>query len=347
MKTKAGEPVRSETTTELLRSCRPAYGFDPGRRRWLGRLSLCAAFVSVPGFAASRSVRVVTLFQGATDTAVALGVTPVGVVESWQDKPVYPYLKPALEGVALLGLETQPSLEDVALLRPDIIVASSFRHARIAGLLSRLGSVVMLDDIYRYRQTLSAMAAALHRETLAMEWQQRLHTRIQRLRERLQRHFGKAWPVSVSLLDVRSNEIRSYLARSFGGSVLRSLGFRWNHIQSAAGGVSLRLSGVEHLPALDADVFFVMLHGDGKAVRAHYRQLRAHPLWQRLTAAQRGTIVRVDPVAWSLSGGILGVMHMLDDIEAWLDDVAALGPVDVSYARRVAAANRGWQGASG
>ena len=33
--------------------------------------------------------RIVTLYQGATDTAVAMGITPVGAVESWLEQPFY------------------------------------------------------------------------------------------------------------------------------------------------------------------------------------------------------------------------------------------------------------------
>lgn len=40
--------------------------------------------------------RIVTFYQGANDTAVALGVTPVGIVESWVEKPVYTIILPAL-----------------------------------------------------------------------------------------------------------------------------------------------------------------------------------------------------------------------------------------------------------
>ena len=36
---------------------------------------------------------------GATDSAVALGITPVGVVDSWLEKPMYRYLRGALDGV--------------------------------------------------------------------------------------------------------------------------------------------------------------------------------------------------------------------------------------------------------
>ncbi|MGL9735983.1 MAG: hypothetical protein ACR5LF_11390 [Symbiopectobacterium sp.] len=30
--------------------------------------------------------RVATMFDGATDTAVALGITPVGIVDSWKNR---------------------------------------------------------------------------------------------------------------------------------------------------------------------------------------------------------------------------------------------------------------------
>ena len=99
---------------------------DPLSRRTLLRLSL--GVWALPQIALADGVRVVTLFQGATDCAVALGVTPSGVVDSWSEKPMYRYLRHAVQGVAHVGLETQPSLEDIALLRPDVIVASRARE---------------------------------------------------------------------------------------------------------------------------------------------------------------------------------------------------------------------------
>lgn len=37
--------------------------------------------------------KIVTLYQGATDVAVAMGIKPVGAVESWAEAPFYNYLK--------------------------------------------------------------------------------------------------------------------------------------------------------------------------------------------------------------------------------------------------------------
>ncbi|MFC0338057.1 iron complex transport system substrate-binding protein [Kushneria avicenniae] len=288
------------------------------RRHLLGAM-LALGIMPVPALAGSRPVRVVTLFQGATDSAVALGITPVGVVRSWQDPPIYPYLRPALAGVTMVGLETQPSLEDIALLSPTLIVASRFRHERIAPLLEGLAPVVMLADIYRFQTTLEAMGHALGRERRAAILMMQYRARVVALRARLAAHFGARWPVTVSLIDIRADQVRSYLPESFAGRVLSDLGFRWNATARESSGVMIKLGGVESLPALEAEMFFVMRHSGSPAVADYARRLMSHPLWQRMQAPRTGQVVEVDAVAWILSGGMLGVLNQLDEIEAWLE----------------------------
>jgi iron complex transport system substrate-binding protein len=82
------------------------------------------------------------------------GCHPAGIVESWTEKPVYRYLRPQLSGVPQLGLETQPALEKIVLLNPDIIFASRFRHQDIAPLLQKIAPVALLDDVFEFRKTL-------------------------------------------------------------------------------------------------------------------------------------------------------------------------------------------------
>ncbi|MEE4099647.1 MULTISPECIES: ABC transporter substrate-binding protein [Pseudomonas syringae group] len=270
--------------------------------------------LTLPGIARAAPLRVVTLFQGASDTAVALGVTPCGVVDSWSEKPMYRYLRPALAAVPHVGLETQPSLEDIVLLKPDLIVASRFRHQRIAPLLEQIAPLVMLEEVFEFKRTLAMMGAALNRQQQAMallgQWQQRVAT----LREQLKARFAGRWPITVSVLDVREDHIRSYLPASFAGSVLSELGFDWTPAAREAQGVSLKLSSKESLPVVDADLFFIFQRGDSKAAQNTYEKLVQHPFWKQLRAPQDGQVWRVDAVAWSLSGGILGANLMLDEI---------------------------------
>jgi iron complex transport system substrate-binding protein len=289
----------------------PDRTLHPSRRTVL-RLSL--GLLALPGIARAAPLRVITLFQGASDTAVALGVTPCGVVDSWSEKPMYRYLRPALAAVPHVGLETQPSLEDIVLLKPDLIVASRFRHQRIAPLLEQIGTVLMLEEVFEFKRTLAMMGAALQRQQLAMDllgqWQQR----VAALRGQLQAKFARRWPITVSVLDIREDHIRSYLPASFAGSVLSELGFAWTPAAREATGVSLKLSSKESLPVVDADLFFVFQRADSNAAQHTYDKLVQNPFWQQLRAVRDHQVWRVDAVAWSLSGGILGANRMLDEI---------------------------------
>ncbi|MCI4232064.1 ABC transporter substrate-binding protein [Dickeya dianthicola] len=282
--------------------------------RW--SLSLLPLGLGRPALAQSLLMpqRVITLFQGATDTAVALGITPAGVVDSWSEKPMYRYLRPALAGVPHVGLETQPSLEDIVLLKPDAIVASRFRHQRLEPLLSQIAPVVMLDEIYQFKKTVQVMGQALQRQAVAdrllQDWQQR----VSWLRGQLQRKFGGGWPPTVSILDIREDHIRSYLPGSFPGSVLSELGFGWSDASRAQPGVSLKLTNKESIPVVDADIFFIFLRSESPSVQRNYESLIRHPLWRQLRAPQRNQVWVVNGVTWSLSGGILGANMMLDDI---------------------------------
>ena len=227
---------------------------------------------------------------------------------------MYRYLRPALAAVPHVGLETQPSLEDIVLLKPDLIVASRFRHQRIAPLLEQIAPLVMLEEVFEFKRTLAMMGTALNRQQQAMallgQWQQRVAT----LREQLKARFAGRWPITVSVLDVREDHIRSYLPASFAGSVLSELGFDWTPAAREAQGVSLKLSSKESLPVVDADLFFIFQRGDSKAAQNTYEKLVQHPFWKQLRAPQDGQVWRVDAVAWSLSGGILGANLMLDEI---------------------------------
>lgn len=290
----------------------------PASRRSVLRLSLgllaSPLWAPLAAHATTSPSRLVTLFQGATDCAVALGVTPCAVVDSWSEKPMYRYLRAALEGVPHVGLETQPSLEDIVMLKPDLIVASRFRHERIAPLLEQIAPVVMLQEVFEFKRTLALMGAALNRqaaaEALLTQWRQH----VAQLRERLQQQFAGQWPPTVAVLDIREDHIRSYLPASFAGSVLSELGFAWSEASRAAAGVSLKLTNRESLAAVNADVFFVFLRADSRSVQQNYASLIQHPLWLQLRAPQQGQVWVVDGVAWSLSGGILGANRMLADI---------------------------------
>lgn len=263
-----------------------------------------------------RPARVITLFQGATDIALALGVRPVATVDSWTEKPVYRYLRTQMGDAQSVGLETQPSLEDIAQLQPDLIIGSKFRNERAFDLLSKIAPTVLAQDVYSFESNTRLIGAALHREAQAARLLAQLNQRVAALRAKLKQKFGPAWPLTVSVLDVRSDHIRLYLADSFAGALLSALGFAWPSQWRDGSRSIIKLTSKERIPVTDADVFFVLLRSDSAVVRNNYLAWSGHPLWQQLQAVKNGRVHHVNNVYWSLAGGIQSAFLMLDELQA-------------------------------
>ncbi|MEC9483070.1 MAG: iron-siderophore ABC transporter substrate-binding protein [Halomonas sp.] len=258
--------------------------------------------------------RIVTLYQGATDSAVALGITPVGVVDSWLEKPMYHYLREALSGVEHVGLETQPNLEKIAWLDPDLIVATHFRHERIRPLLEQIAPTIATNTVFGFKATLALIAEATGREAQAGALLQNWNDRVNDFRCKIARKLGKAWPQKAAVVRFKSDHVRIYSA-GFAGSILRELGFEQPgslHDQ----GWGMKLTSQENIPVMNADVIFVLLEPDDPAIADNYRHWTTHPLWQQLDAVQNGRVYEVDAVNWIMGGGIQTANAMLDDLYA-------------------------------
>lgn len=255
--------------------------------------------------------RVVTLYQGATDTAVALGMQPVGVVDAWAQKPTYVYLRPSLDGVPHVGLETQPNLELIASLKPDLIVGTKSRHEKIYRQLSQIAPTVLSENVYDFKRTLDLMSQSVSRLEAGSNLWKRWQSRIQDFRMKIQK-IEPNWPITASILNVREDHLRLYLQQSFAGTVLNDIGFKFPMQNKVGWGVKLKTK--EALPTVNAEVFFILLHSSEASVKQNYLMWSSHPLWRILSAPQHNRVYEVDSVTWLFSGGILGANLMLDQL---------------------------------
>ncbi|MDH6351547.1 MULTISPECIES: ABC transporter substrate-binding protein [Brevibacillus] len=262
--------------------------------------------------------KVVTLFQGATDVAVALNVKPVGAVESWSQQPVYEYLRDSLKDVENLGVETQPNLELVSKLKPDLIIASISRHEKIYDQLSKIAPTVMIDPLYDFKNTLTVVGQALNKEAESKVLLDQWDKRVADLKTKLQTKLGSAWPLEATVLNFREDHARIYVT-GFAGDILDELGFiRSKTLQAEAdkGTVHMKLTSVESIPSMNAKVLFVFKFDDSGAekVQKLYQEWTNHPLWKGLDAVKSNNVHLVDEVTWNVGGGIIAANLMLDDI---------------------------------
>lgn len=264
--------------------------------------------------------RIVTLYQGATDVAIALGVTPVGVVESWVEQPMYQYLRDDLKDVKYVGVETQPNLEEIAKLKPDLIIASKLRHEKVYEQLSQIAPTVTHETVFKFKDTVELMGKAMNKEEKADQLLSDWDNRVVDFKEKISAKLGDKWPVEVAVLNFRTDHARIYVT-GFAGDILEELGFvRPEPQQKAAkeGNVVLQLTSKESIPSMNADVFFIFNtdghNPDAEAIKKTYKEWTGHPLWKNLDAVKTNQTYIIDEVAWNMGGGYISANNMLDQV---------------------------------
>lgn len=253
--------------------------------------------------------RVVTLYQGANDVVVALGVKPVGVVESWAQQPVYDYLKKDLGDVQQVGQESQPNLEEIHKLKPDLIIATKTRHEDIYDQLSQIAPTVMTDKLYDWKETVKVAGEALNEQDKANKLLSDWDARVADFKSKM----GDRLPIEATITNFRSDQVRIYYM-GYAGMILKDLGFtRPAGQDSDTWGTEL--TSKENIPDMNADMIFNFNSGDDKAaIDKLYKDWTSSPLWANLDAVKKNQVYQVDEVNWNMAGGYTSANLLLDDL---------------------------------
>ncbi|WP_179032323.1 ABC transporter substrate-binding protein [Paenibacillus kribbensis] len=253
--------------------------------------------------------RVVTLYNGANDVMIAYGIKPVGIVEASGTEPVYDYLKKDLEGIPTVGLETQPNMEEIYKLKPDVIIATKFRNEATYQQLSEIAPTVAVDQLYEWKDTVKLIGQVLNQEDkgaqLLADWDQRVADFKKKMGDRL--------PIKASIVNFRADHTRIYYM-GFAGQILKELGFT-RPPEQEADKWGIKVNSKESIPDMNADTLFVFNSGkDQAAIEKNYEAWTSHPLWKNLDAYKKKSIFKVNEVNWNLAGGYLSANLMLDDL---------------------------------
>ena len=92
--------------------------------------------------------RVVVLDTDKIDTALSLGVTPVGAATAGEAKswPTY-FGADKLAGIKEVGVLTEPDLEAINALKPDLILGSKFRQEKFYDELAAIAPTVFTEKV--------------------------------------------------------------------------------------------------------------------------------------------------------------------------------------------------------
>ncbi|VEP15209.1 putative siderophore-binding lipoprotein YfiY [Hyella patelloides LEGE 07179] len=258
--------------------------------------------------------RVVVLTNEATDHILALGVKPIGAVQSWWGEPYFEYINLELQGVPVVGEELQPSLEKIAALKPDLIVGSKLRHQNIYAQLSQIAPTVYSETLGAdWKDNFALYAQALNREEKAQQvmnqWNQRVADFQSKMGDKLNRE--------VSLVRFLPGQARIYYQDNFAGKILQEVGLQRPNSQRQdkfAEPITL-----ESIAEIDGDIIFYMTFDpqDNRSTKMADKWLE-HPLWNSLKASKDNQVYQVNDIYWNTGAGIKAANKMLDDLYEYL-----------------------------
>lgn len=252
--------------------------------------------------------RIVVLEQGFTQTVAELQVKPVGVADDNKPERFPQDTLAYIEGYTSVGTRSEPNLEVIRTLEPDLIIADTSRHSNVYEELSAIApTIVFKNDTANYSDIINstqAIGEALGKvdATTAMlaEHQQQL--------DNVKQSINSNQSVLIIAADEEaSNSFQVRTDQAFHTSFLQALGL--NYALTDAKEVS-QLMTTEQLLAIDPDQLLILINEDDPSVLAGQKD---NLLWNQLKAVQTGKAHEVELAKWSRQRSIPALNHIMSE----------------------------------
>lgn len=261
--------------------------------------------------------RVVILFNGMVDISVALGVKPVGAIESWDEKPWFVYLRDSMTDVTSLGEESQPNIEGIVALKPDLIIGAKGRHEKIYPQLSEIAPTIMVEEAFDWKENMTLASQALYKEDQATDiikaWEGRVADFKQKMGDRLT-------STEVSMIRFEKDGTARIYVTGFAGSIFNELGLVRPAAQQGDKS-TINLASKEQIPQLDGDYIFDITpqKDDGTNSLKNQTDWTSHPLWSTLEGVKNKHYYKVNVIDWNLGAGSIAANALLDDLYEYFE----------------------------
>lgn len=256
--------------------------------------------------------RIVVLTTQGTETLLELGIQPVGAVKSWIGNPWYDHIKDRMNGVQVVGDETQPNMELIASLKPDLILGTKVRQEKIYDQLTAIAPTVFTENLGdSMLENFELYTKALNKEAEGKAVLDQFNKLIADTKAKL----GDKTKLQISMARFQPDKVRVYLKQNFAGVVLEKLGFARPESQNKK---EFTLDIVkEQLPMLDGDVLFYFTSDRDGATAATdlAKSWFKDPLAQNMNVVKSNRIFNVDEAIWNSAGGMMAAKLLVKDIE--------------------------------
>ncbi|RMI43884.1 ABC transporter substrate-binding protein [Streptomyces triticirhizae] len=258
--------------------------------------------------------RVVVLDTAELDTAITLGIVPVGAVQADATQEFLDYLpQDQLADIENVGNIAAPNLEAINELDPDLIIGSKVRDEQRYDELSAIAPTVFSETVGApWKENFLMHAEALGRSEEAEQVVAAYEEHVAEVTEAIGGPEAAA-EIEVSMLRfIDGGNTRLYGRENYIGGILEDVGLgRPAIVDDATDGFAVEISP-EQVDQADADVIYYSSYGDPDA--SGEEAAVGGPLWEDLTAVQENRAFPVNDQLWFLGIGYTAAEQILDEI---------------------------------
>ncbi|NGN64843.1 iron-siderophore ABC transporter substrate-binding protein [Streptomyces sp. A7024] len=264
--------------------------------------------------------RVVVLDTPELDSAITLGVKPVGAVRADVESKFLNYLpKDEVEGIKDVGTIGNPNLETIAGLKPDLILSSKFRDGQRYDQLKEIAPTVFAEEVGApWKENFELHAEALGKKDEAKTVVADYDKHVKSVNKALGGP-AKAKDTTVNVLRfMEGMDTRIYADKNYIGTILQDVGVsRPEEIIKQADkgerpGFTVEVSP-EQIDKADADVIFYTSYGS-TAKSGEDKALKS-PLWKNMKAVKDGKAFHVNDELWMQGIGYTAANKILDEMQ--------------------------------
>lgn len=252
--------------------------------------------------------RVVALDNSLVAAVAGLGVDVVGYTLDQPKLPAYLQAPETADGVSV-GVLASPSLEQIAALKPDLIVSSSVRHDELYEQLAQIAPTVFTETTGpTWKENIRLVAQALGKQSEAEAQLAAYEQRAAAIGAEINAKAGNP-TISLVRFVAPSKPARLYGNASFPGIVLKDAGLARPAIQDIDD-FMVEISAEELTKADGDQIFYTDPSLDEYPGDSSMATFTASALWPALT----GTKHAISDDRWYPSVGVQGAHLILDDL---------------------------------
>ena len=265
--------------------------------------------------------RIVVLEFSFIDALAAVGIAPVGIADDKKRDRVIPaYTNIIGDEWVSVGTRKTPSLEIIASLQPDLIIADKKRHAAAYDSLSQIAPTIVLDSLGGdYHAAVAQMTVIGEAVGKSAAMARRVAEHKARMADFIDQISNISDKYSAQFGVANANGLWLHSPLSYNGSLLKMFGFKSN-MENKEGSLYEKVyvgTNLEQLSQINPDILLVGEYTDPSYVDG----LAGEALYKDLAAVRNQRLFNVTAHNWSRLRGMLAAELTAEELLATLQQL--------------------------